>query len=146
MEQQKYAIDSTTLSGWSVKDPSHISLQEVIDNASDEALGGYGKHIMVEKPMALTLNGADAMVRACDAAGCKLFVVKQNRYNLPIQKMREALEEGRFGKIVMGTVIVSVASEKYSPVNGLMPLTNMWCPHTIMLRRPTVMRHQTDVR
>jgi UDP-N-acetyl-2-amino-2-deoxyglucuronate dehydrogenase len=69
-------------------------------------LAKYGKHLVVEKPMALTLDGADAMIRACDDAGVKLFVVKQNRYNLPVQKLREALEAGRFGKLVMGTVRV----------------------------------------
>ena len=42
------------------------------------ALAPYGKHIVVEKPMALTLNDADDMIRACDQAGVKLFVVKQN--------------------------------------------------------------------
>lgn len=66
----------------------------------------YGKHFVVEKPMALTIEDADAMIRACDEAGVKLFVVKQNRYNLPVQKLRSAVEEGRFGKIVMGTVRV----------------------------------------
>jgi UDP-N-acetyl-2-amino-2-deoxyglucuronate dehydrogenase len=70
------------------------------------ALAPYGKHIMVEKPMALTLSGADAMVRVCDASGCKLFVVKQNRFNVPVVKLREALEQGRFGKLVMGTIRV----------------------------------------
>lgn len=66
----------------------------------------YGKHIVVEKPMALTLDSADAMIRACDEAGVKLFIVKQNRYNLPVQKLRESLENNRFGKLVMGTVRV----------------------------------------
>jgi predicted dehydrogenase len=46
------------------------------------------------------------MVRACDEQGVKMFVVKQNRYNLPVVKLREALEQGRFGKLVMGTVRV----------------------------------------
>lgn len=69
-------------------------------------LAKYGKHIVVEKPMALTMEDADEMIRACDAAGVRLFVVKQNRYNAPVQKLREALEEGRFGKLVMGTVRV----------------------------------------
>ena len=44
------------------------------------------------------------MIEACDAHGVKLFVVHQNRYNLPIVKAREALEQGRFGQLVMGTV------------------------------------------
>lgn len=69
-------------------------------------LARYGKHIIVEKPMALTLDDADAMIRACDEAGVKLFVVKQNRFNVPVVKLREALEQGRFGKLVLGTVRV----------------------------------------
>jgi predicted dehydrogenase len=70
------------------------------------ALASYGKHIVVEKPMALTLADADRMILACDKAQIKLFVVKQNRFNLPVVKLREALEAGRFGKMVMGTVRV----------------------------------------
>lgn len=69
-------------------------------------LAPYGKHVVVEKPMALTLDDADAMIRACDAAGVKLFVVKQNRFNVPVQKVRDALERGRFGRLVLGTVRV----------------------------------------
>jgi UDP-N-acetyl-2-amino-2-deoxyglucuronate dehydrogenase len=69
-------------------------------------LAHHGKHIVVEKPMALTLDDADIMIKVCDQAGIKLFVVKQNRYNLPVQKLRQALESGRFGKLVLGTVRV----------------------------------------
>ncbi len=70
------------------------------------ALAPYGRHIVVEKPMALRLQDADAMIRACDESGVKLFVVKQNRFNVPVVKLREALDAGRFGKLVMGTVRV----------------------------------------
>ena len=70
------------------------------------ALAQYGKPIVVEKPMALTLDDADAMIHACDKVGIKLFVVKQNRFNVPVMKVREALEAGRFGKLVLGTVRV----------------------------------------
>jgi UDP-N-acetyl-2-amino-2-deoxyglucuronate dehydrogenase len=65
-----------------------------------------GKHVVVEKPMALRLEDADAMIAACDRARVKLFVVKQNRLNVPVLKAREALENGRFGKLVLGTVRV----------------------------------------
>ncbi|WP_339034770.1 Gfo/Idh/MocA family oxidoreductase [Bradyrhizobium symbiodeficiens] len=65
-----------------------------------------GKHVVVEKPMALRLQDADDMIRACDEAGVKLFVVKQNRFNVPILKARDALDAGRFGKLVLGTVRV----------------------------------------
>jgi predicted dehydrogenase len=70
------------------------------------SLAQYKKHIVLEKPMALILADADAMIRACDQAGVKIFVVKQNRFNTPVLKLREALERGRFGKLVLGTVRV----------------------------------------
>ena len=76
------------------------------------ALAPYGKHLVVEKPMALTLDGADRMIAAADAAGIKLFVVKQNRYNLAVQQLRRAMDEGRFGKLVMGTVRVRWCREQ----------------------------------
>ena len=65
-----------------------------------------GKHVVVEKPMALRLQDADAMIRACDEAGVKLFIVKQNRFNVPVIKAREALDAGRFGRLILGTVRV----------------------------------------
>src|SRR6266581_8483973 len=65
-----------------------------------------GKHVVVEKPMALRLQDADDMIRACDEAGVKLFVVKQNRFNVPVAKAREAFEAGRFGRLILGTVRV----------------------------------------
>lgn len=70
------------------------------------ALARHGRHIVVEKPMALTLEDADRMIRACDTARVKLFVVKQNRFNVPVVKLREAVDAGRFGKLVLGTVRV----------------------------------------
>jgi UDP-N-acetyl-2-amino-2-deoxyglucuronate dehydrogenase len=70
------------------------------------SLAPYGKHIVVEKPISLTLADADRMIMACDRVGVKLFVVKQNRFNVPVLKLREAFEAGRFGKMVMGTVRV----------------------------------------
>lgn len=69
-------------------------------------LAQYGAHIVVEKPMALSLSEADMMIEACDRAGVKLFVIKQNRFNVPVRKLREAVEGERFGKLVMGTVRV----------------------------------------
>jgi predicted dehydrogenase len=56
--------------------------------------------------MALRLADADEMIAACDDAGVRLFVVKQNRYNIPVQRLRQALDAGRFGRLVLGTVRV----------------------------------------
>ncbi len=69
-------------------------------------LAQYKKHMVVEKPMALTLDDADKMIHTCDENGCKLFIVKQNRFNLPVIKLKEAMDQGRFGKLVLGTVRV----------------------------------------
>lgn len=69
-------------------------------------LAKYKKHIVVEKPMALTLDDADLMIKECDKNGIRLFVIKQNRYNLPVTKLKEALDKNRFGKLVLGTVRV----------------------------------------
>jgi predicted dehydrogenase len=80
--------------------PSGLHADNVVQLAS------HGKHIMVEKPMALTLDDADAMINACDRNGVKLFVIKQNRFNVPVVKLREAIDQGRFGKLVLGTVRV----------------------------------------
>jgi predicted dehydrogenase len=66
----------------------------------------YEKHIVVEKPMALTLDDADAMIAACDKHKIKLFVIKQNRFNVPVVKLREAMDANRFGKLVLGTIRV----------------------------------------
>lgn len=65
-----------------------------------------GKHVLVEKPMALSLKDADALIAACRANGVKLGVVHQNRFNPPIVKLRRALEAGRFGKLNLGSAVL----------------------------------------
>jgi predicted dehydrogenase len=74
--------------------------------AIGKSLSGRVAVLIVEKPMALTLQSADELVEACEHAGTRLFVVKQNRYNPPVARAREALVNGRFGKLVLGTVRV----------------------------------------
>jgi UDP-N-acetyl-2-amino-2-deoxyglucuronate dehydrogenase len=65
-----------------------------------------GKHVVSEKPMAISLAGADRLVGACDAAGVSLFVVKQNRLNAPVQLVKRAIDKGRFGKIYLANTTV----------------------------------------
>jgi UDP-N-acetyl-2-amino-2-deoxyglucuronate dehydrogenase len=62
--------------------------------------------VVVEKPMSLTLEDADALIGECDTHQTRLFVVKQNRYNPAIMRLRSAYEAGRFGRLVMGTIRV----------------------------------------
>jgi UDP-N-acetyl-2-amino-2-deoxyglucuronate dehydrogenase len=67
---------------------------------------GKVRNIVVEKPMSLRLDHADNLIEACRKTNTRLFVVKQNRYNPPVVAMRNALESGRFGRLLMGTVRV----------------------------------------
>jgi UDP-N-acetyl-2-amino-2-deoxyglucuronate dehydrogenase len=78
--------------------PSGVHRKSIMDIVE------YGKPIVVEKPIALRLDEADDIIRECDRHRVKIFVVHQNRYNLPVIKAREAFAQGRFGKMVMGTV------------------------------------------
>jgi UDP-N-acetyl-2-amino-2-deoxyglucuronate dehydrogenase len=65
-----------------------------------------GKHVMTEKPMATRWHDGLAMVKACDAADVRLFVVKQNRRNRTLQLLKQAIEAQRFGRIYMVSINV----------------------------------------
>jgi UDP-N-acetyl-2-amino-2-deoxyglucuronate dehydrogenase len=64
------------------------------------------KHVMTEKPMATRWQDGKRMVAACDSAGVRLFVVKQNRRNATLQLLKRALDANRFGRLYM--VVVNV--------------------------------------
>lgn len=74
--------------------------------AQGAAAARAGKHVVTEKPMAISLAQADELVKACDDAGVQLFVVKQNRLNPPIQLVKHAVDKGRFGRIYLANVTV----------------------------------------
>ena len=65
-----------------------------------------GKNVVTEKPMATRWQDGLAMVKACDKARVKLFVVKQNRKNATLQLLKRAIDGGRFGRIYMVNVNV----------------------------------------
>ncbi len=60
-----------------------------------------GRHVITEKPMATRWEDGKRMVAACDAAGVRMFVVKQNRRNATLQLLKSAVEKKRFGRIYM---------------------------------------------
>jgi len=66
-----------------------------------EVVAAHGVHVMTEKPMATRWIDGIAMVKACDKAGVRLFVVKQNRCNSTLQLLKRAVQEKRFGQIRM---------------------------------------------
>jgi UDP-N-acetyl-2-amino-2-deoxyglucuronate dehydrogenase len=80
--------------------PSGLHSRQVIEAAQ------AGLHVMTEKPMATRWADGLAMVKACDEARVRLFVVKQNRRNRTLQLLRQAIQAGRFGRIYMVTVNV----------------------------------------
>ena len=62
-----------------------------------------GCNVIIEKPMALSLADADAVIQAAKEKGVKVCVSHQNRFNKSVQKIRKTLEEGRFGRMFYGT-------------------------------------------
>jgi UDP-N-acetyl-2-amino-2-deoxyglucuronate dehydrogenase len=73
--------------------PSGIHADQAVLAAS------HGVHVITEKPMATRWHDGLRMIRACDEAGVRMFVVKQNRRNTTLQLLKRAVEEHRFGKI-----------------------------------------------
>lgn len=65
-----------------------------------------GRHVVSEKPMATHWRDGLRMVQACDEAGVRLFVVKQNRRNATLQMLKRAIDAGRFGRIYMVNINV----------------------------------------
>jgi predicted dehydrogenase len=70
------------------------------------AAANAGKHILVEKPLALTLSDADAMMAACQRNGSLLGVVLQRRTDPMFRQVRDAIAKGELGRLTMGNVVV----------------------------------------
>ena len=65
-----------------------------------------GINVIIEKPMAMSIEDADAIIDAAEKYGVKVSACHQNRFNIAIQKLRKALEGGRFGKLSHGSIHV----------------------------------------
>nr|MDH3162772.1 Gfo/Idh/MocA family oxidoreductase [Bacillus licheniformis] len=63
-----------------------------------------GKHVIVEKPMTLSLRDADELIELAEQNGLKLMVCHQMRHRPIMKKLKETIEEGKLGKIYLGTV------------------------------------------
>jgi len=72
-----------------------------IHASQTEMCAKYGVNVITEKPMATRWNDGIRMVKSCEDANVKLFVVKQNRFNHTLKLLKKAIEEGRFGRINM---------------------------------------------
>ncbi|MCB9500319.1 MAG: Gfo/Idh/MocA family oxidoreductase [Deferribacteres bacterium] len=65
-----------------------------------------GKHVMVEKPLDVTLERADEMIAACEKAGVKLACIFQTRFNPDFIKLKAAVDAGKLGKPVTGSAYI----------------------------------------
>jgi UDP-N-acetyl-2-amino-2-deoxyglucuronate dehydrogenase len=73
--------------------PSGLHSNQTVEVAAS------GRNVLTEKPMATRWHDGLRMVKACDDANVRLFVVKQNRRNATLQLLKKAVDQGRFGKI-----------------------------------------------
>lgn len=65
-----------------------------------------GIHVIVEKPIAMSINDADEIIKRSREKNVKVCACHQNRFNIAVQEMRNALENGRFGKLSHGSIHV----------------------------------------
>jgi len=78
-----------------------IATPSGLHSGQAQEVAAAGLDVMTEKPMATRWADGLAMVKACDDAGVRLFVVKQNRRNRTLQLLKQAVQAERFGRIYM---------------------------------------------
>lgn len=66
----------------------------------------HGVNTIIEKPMAMSMDDAEEIIRRSEKMGVKVSACHQNRFNIAIQKMRQAVENGRFGRLSHGSIHV----------------------------------------
>lgn len=96
----RYLLDRVDVDAVTICVPSGLHAKVAIDCLE------AGKHVLVEKPIALSLYDADRMIETAQAAGRTLGVVLQNRFNSPVVQIRQLLDRGRLGKLLLGSVTV----------------------------------------
>jgi len=96
--------------------PHYLHFPMVIDAINE------GINVLVDKPMAINLHQTDAMIKAAEKAGVKLGVIFQSRFDPKIRKVKEAVDTGKMGKLIMGEAVVEwFRTEEYyskSPWRG----------------------------
>ncbi|MCP4889412.1 MAG: Gfo/Idh/MocA family oxidoreductase [Planctomycetaceae bacterium] len=65
-----------------------------------------GKHVIVEKPLEVTTERCDQIIQACEKSGVQLAVTFQSRFHESSRLMKQAVEQGRFGRVTMGDAYV----------------------------------------
>lgn len=96
-----------------VATPSGLHPEQVVRAAQ------AGKHVISEKPMAITADGVNRMIEACEDAGVRLAVIFQNRLSADVVKIRRAIEKGYLGTPVLANgAMYWYRSQEYYDANG----------------------------
>lgn len=66
----------------------------------------HGVNVIIEKPMAMSISDADEIIKRAEARHVKVSACHQNRFNIAVQRLRKAVESGRFGKLSHGSIHV----------------------------------------
>jgi predicted dehydrogenase len=78
-----------------------------------------GKHVLVEKPIDINLERADSLIGACEKAGVKLAVIFQHRFDESTRKLKEIIDAGKFGKLILGDAYVKwYRTQEYYDLGG----------------------------
>ena len=65
-----------------------------------------GKHVVVEKPIDITLEAADRLIAACHEHGVTMTVISQHRFGPAVQRLRGLIDGGRLGRLVLGDAVI----------------------------------------
>ena len=83
------------------------------------AAAAAGKHVIVEKPLEITLQRCDEIIAACDAAGVRLCAIFNSRFTESTALVKSTIESGRFGKLTLGDAYIKwYRSQEYYDSGG----------------------------
>ncbi|HXK94821.1 MAG TPA: Gfo/Idh/MocA family oxidoreductase [bacterium] len=92
---QRPDIDAVTLGT-----PSGLHMEIAVKAANAK------KHVLTEKPIEVTLEKADRMIQACRRNGVKLGVISQRRWDRGMKELKQAVDSGALGKLILGEAYV----------------------------------------
>ncbi|MDG2104722.1 MAG: Gfo/Idh/MocA family oxidoreductase [Pirellulaceae bacterium] len=93
-------IESNEIDAVSICSPSGAHLEAALKAAA------AGKHVVIEKPLEITLERCDQIIEACASAGVVLSTIFQSRFHESCQVLKQAVDEGRFGTLTLANAYV----------------------------------------
>ncbi len=106
----KYGVKAYTNYQQMLADPEIDVVSVCVPSGLHSSMGQEaaraGKHVLMEKPISLTVADADALIETCEREGVTLAVVLQNRFNPPMRELRALVDSGQLGKLHLGNATV----------------------------------------